>query len=427
MCLMAGRGAGKTHAILARIKFLTTIYRKFHYVYIGPTQNHAASAFRELCSDPDYKRFILRAAKRDPHPQVILKNGSTVVFRTFGRAEAIRGGNDHEVCFDESQDPIYTEAAIDEILIPMLRVPSPAGGRGVLLMAGQFRGDDWRKNQYYNYGIEYLRDGSPNPLYKPDQYRSWRVPSSEGYTYKTPGGPELYARERERVLSAHKKSVWEQEYECIENANRYAAFPPEQITSTIRGNIEEQPRENENYLVAADLGRRIDPTSVIVGDSQNRIVYEEIFPLNQDHILSARQVARIALKYNKAPIVVDSTGGATGGKQRESFVELYRAEADICGLTVFDVWFNYESKRRMIDNLSIAFARNQIGIPGACVNTLRQLRAYEYRLKSAHSKLYEYAGPRGTHDDLVAALAMYWEGVLRGWIANNSGTPYKVA
>src|SRR6187402_1401997 len=123
LCLMAGRGGGKTHAIQARIKYVCTKYRRFQYMYISPVSDLALEVFNELIADADFRRFIKSHSTR-PYPEIKLKNGSVVKFRSFQRPEAIRGKNMNEICIDESQSDEFTESALDTILNPMLRTPS---------------------------------------------------------------------------------------------------------------------------------------------------------------------------------------------------------------------------------------------------------------------------------------------------------------
>lgn len=428
LILMWGRGAGKTHAITARIKWLTTKYPKFQYMYIGPLAEHGGAVFKTLCNDYEFRKFIRRSYSR-PYPTIELKNGSVVTFRSFQRPDTLKGGNLNEICLDESQDDCFTEDAVDTVIIPMLRTPSPAGGRGVLLMAGQFRGNDWRKTRYYDYGIPTLEDGKPNPKYDPTQYRAWRVPASEGYTYKVEGGAELYAAERARYLAAGRRAQFEQQYECIPCANQNSVYQPHLVDAVTNATLKPGsmdvpwPRDLPT-VTAVDIAAIVDYSAVCVVDSRGVVVYSEQFP-KQNHQISAERAAQVALHFKSKALICDATGGGRPGESQENYsrvIQLYREACKNRNLH-FQPFFFMNQKQRVVVDLEVAMQQRRISIPAEFKALIEQLKSYEFTYNEK-TKWYNYGAPRGQHDDLLSALLMAWHFFDKGW-ANSiqNGTP----
>ncbi len=94
--------------------------------------------------------------------------------------------------------------------------------------------------------------------------------------------------------------------------------------------------------------------------------------------------------------------------------------ADDFGLDLHGVTQEHHTKKRIIEAVAIWLQRKALAIPVGCAQTLRQVKAYEYK-QSPRTKLYTYSGPVGTHDDLVSCLAMYVEALVRDWIMSSTG------
>ncbi len=428
---MVGRGGGKTNAIMARATRLCTTYPKFQYMYISPVGDLGETCFEEMTNNSYFMKHVRKATNRK-YPQIDFKNKSCMKFRSMQRPRGLRGKNIHEVALDEIQDLVYTKAHFQNIIDPLVRGASPIGNFGTVCMAGQF-GNPWVKEQFYDFGSPVNDDGSKNERYQPHMWRSWRIPASKGWIYEQGDGPADYQRRKEQLISAGEKAVWDQEYECIPTANQCAAFPTVQIDDVSkntpiqigsertprRNAIEENPRSGVPYVAVVDLGCQPDPTGIIIGDNRGNVVYEEEYPVGQLHEVSARKACALAAKFNRAILVIDSTGGAQPGKpDPDAFVKYYRQFADDFGLGGFyPIYFGGNSgreKQRMVNNFTLYLQSKRIAIPVKCVKTLTQLKAYEYR-RNANKKLMEYGGPRGTHDEFVSCMLMYVEALQRDW------------
>lgn len=427
-CLMAGRGAGKTHAIQCRLKYRSTKYAKLRSMYLSPIFGQGLEVFLEMLGDREFMKFVKRFTMR-PYPKFTLKNGSRIIFRSFARPQSVRSTGEDEMYMDESQDPAYTEYLYDSIIAPMIgRRQSPAGGRGILLMSGQFRGEDWRMERFWKPGTTMNDDGTLNTAYKPRTFKAWRIPSSEGYSYKTPGGADRL----ELIKNSTPKAIWEQEWECIPKANQFACFPAEEVdrisikhhTPIVLEKIGDKPKKR-SYVCGVDLGKRVDPTAVVVMDDSGNVVYNELFTLNQPHRISARKAAQIAKHFN-ASMYVDCTGGGNPARQvEESYTMLYRNIAEDIGVLTFRAFiWNFSNKKRIIESMGLAIQEGRMAIPAqGCETLLKQLKAYECR-ESKNGLFYQFMGPNGHNDDMVAALALAWEGVRLKDYPDPNGRPY---
>lgn len=408
ICLMAGRRAGKTDAIKARIK-VRTQRPNFKYLYIAPLSFQSLIVYRELMADSSWRPFIKSSAQR-PYPQIILRNGSRIVFRSFQRPDGIKSTGEDEICLDESQDPKITEYDVDTVIMPML-----GDFRGTLLMAGQFRGEDWRYNRFW------LPGQKPNRIFK-----SWRIPSSEGYVFKAPGGADELALLKSTVPAA----VWEQEFDCIPRANANACYSEKHIDAISTKfyppvKNEMHPERGGGYAALIDLGGKHDPLALIIGHESGDIVFAKQWPLGMEDKPLARQAMEIARFFN-AIVVVDSTAGGKPGVSvpDDKRVEFYRKDAALFKLEFQDV-YQTTNKDRLVINLGVAIQQKEIRICPELKDVLDQLKWYEC-IYNPNTRTYKYSAPRGKHDDFVSCCMTFVETLARGWIKRASGgRPYR--
>lgn len=403
LTLMAGRRAGKTDAIKGRIKVRT---RKpgFAYTYITPLYAQCLEVYRELTRDVSYQHCIKWMRER-PHPHYQLQNGSRVAFKSFQRPEGLRGTGMDEICIDESQDPSVTEYDVKTIVLPML-----GDRRGTLVLAGQFRGHDWRYEQFWLRGQQTI-DGQPNPLYRP-QYKSWQIHSSLGFVFQGADG----VAELELQKSITPRAVWEQEWACIPSANANAVFLPHHVDAIVGGDV----TSSGQYVAGLDLGRVVDQSAfVVLACTQDcaTVVHAEKFPQRQEHAEQAMRASQLAGQY-RCPVVIDVTGGATGGHQsQDTYVKFYREKVK----DLREFYWQRANKEKVIAQLALDIEQRRLRIPAQHGELLKELRQYEYEYRGGY---YDYHAPKGLHDDFVAALSMAVWGWHRGWTSHTgSGNP----
>lgn len=421
MCYMAGRRAGKTDAIKWRMRYLTTKFPRYRYMYITPLSGQGLEVYFELVADKVFYQYVRRKKER-PYPMIYLKNGSRIAFRSFQRPEGIRSTGEDEICIDESQDPKIIERKVNTVILPMIgdRTNPIDGRRGRLLLAGQFRGEDWRYKKYFLPGQDKLESGEINRRSKRPIYYSWAISSRQGYCFQTEIGKEELEIQRELCTFAE----WEQEWECKARANVNAAFPSHEIDAVIKDKklmaLNEQLR-HRGYCGGVDIGRIVDGTVIVIMSNTGEVVFVKSMPQGMDYGLAARECAQICAHFG-ASMIVDATGGARPGQpDPDKYVKLYRDAARIYNIP-FREHFWGRNKNPIIENFALALHQKRITIPKHGTETLvSELRAYEYNWNEK-MRTYSYNAPLGLHDDCVAAITQAWDGVENGFCPIGTGS-----
>ena len=384
ICLMAGRRWGKTFTSRNRILHQCLRRPGFDYWYIAPVYAQCYEEFDALTTHPTLRNTIKRA-KLQPYPHIIFKNGSRVAYRSFERAKNLRGSGINEFWVDEIQD--IKEADFFSVLRPII-----SDSRGTLVISGQFRGFNWYYKAYFEPGQDTKR---------PD-YASYIRPSSSGVMFKDKAGKAELAEVKRTI----PRAIWDQEYDCIPGSKVNAVFRPDDLEAATRGKYYLTAPEKSGHILSADLGKIVDPTGwVVLKGKSAHVPASGLFPLRLPHAEGAKRLGRLARDFGKARVVIDSTGGATGGrKPQDEYLKIYRRE--IQGVREF-TW-STRNKERIVNDLAVAFEQGEITIARKNEELLAQLAAYEYTYH-AGSNRYEYHGPAGHDDDLVAALAQAWQ------------------
>lgn len=399
LAFMAGRRYGKTFAFLNRATRRCLKSKRFPYWYIAPVYAQAKEQYDRFIGNPALQNHIDRAVMQ-PYPVIHFVNGSTLAFRTFDRPANLRGSGLGEVFCDEIQSG-YNESDFWPVVRPLI-----SDKRGTLVIAGQFRGENWYYEQMFLPG----QDGP----HKRKGYKSWRFPSSQGLVYQSEEGQ----KELELVKEQIPRRVYEVEYECLPIANQAAVFDHQDLANAKRGEV-----KNHNAYSCAvlglDLGRVVDPSAIVgIDPVTSTVIYAEKRPLGEKHEVGARHAAGVARRYNDAQIVVDTTGGGGGAQagKNDAYVKFYRAQCQ----TMRAFTFNRENKERLVGNLSLALEQGKLAIPAQFEDLHKELASYEY--KCSASGILSFQGPGGHDDDMVMALCLAWEGVLRGWYDDGEAT-----
>lgn len=392
LSVFAGRRWGKTFTFLNRAAYKCLKARNFQYWYVAPVYAQAKEQYDRFIGNPALAKYIERAVMQ-PYPVIHFMNGSRLAFRTFDRPANLRGSGLNEIWCDEIQSG-YEEKDFWPVVRPLI-----SDKRGTLVVSGQFRGKNWYYDQIFVPGQE-----GPN---KRPGYKSWRFPSSSGLVYSSDAGKE----ELEIVKQQIPRRVYEVEYECLPIANEAAVFDHEDLARAKRGTV----KDASSYSMAVaglDLGRVVDPSAVVVIDGKLRqVVYAGKRPLGEKHEIGAQYAASVARRFNNCQIVVDTTGGATGGRagNNDAHVQFYRKTCP----TMRAFTINRDNKERLITNLSLALEQGKLAIPAEFEDLHKELASYEYKVSK--NGIVTYQGPGGHDDDMVIALALAWEGCLRGW------------
>jgi len=384
--VFAGRRYGKTYAWRSRALRLCLSNPNFNYWYISPGYSLAIEQYEEIVAHPALTKSIRRCLEK-PYPRIYFQNGSQLAFRTFERPKMLRGSGLDEVWIDEVQE------ISEKNFWPVVR-PLVSDKRGNIGVAGQFRGKNWYYDEFYLKGQE-----GPD---KHKQYRSWRLPSSLGMVYQSEAGRQ----ELELLKDTMPSIVFDQEYDCIPMANQAAVFMPEYVDSAITGLYETHGLGSNEYVLGLDLGRIVDPSAIVAINCDTMTVcYEELRPLREAHQIGAEYASQICRLFGSCPMVVDTTGGGGGGRnvKPDEYVKYYRDKIP----TMRPFVFSYDRKKALIEALALALEQGILSISPKCIETIKQVRSYEYTLRK--SGMIDYHGPSGHQDDLVMALSMAYD------------------
>jgi hypothetical protein len=168
------------------------------------------------------------------------------------------------------------------------------------------------------------------------------------------------------------------------------------VSEIIAGDLQD-PVAGRQYVFGVDLAKTQDFTVVIGIDKQDRhLVYFDRFK-ELDWNFQEENVAAAARRYNNAVVLIDATGLGD-----PPYDHLNKA-----GVRVKGYKFTNESKRKLIENLSIAIQHGALTTPDIpeLINELRIFQADQTPMGNIR-----YNAPEGYHDDCVIALALaVWE------------------
>jgi len=157
------------------------------------------------------------------------------------------------------------------------------------------------------------------------------------------------------------------------------------------------------YSFGVDWGRTTDFTVITVLDTTLRsVVAIDRFTDIDWHT----QLMRVKALYDKfKPYVVWAESNSMGGPLAESLIRM--------NIPVRPFNTTNESKRSIIDSLSLAFESGNIHIPNM-PSLLVELDAYE--VKTTSTGIVKTGAPPGLHDDHIISLALAWQAVAGGSI-----------
>lgn len=391
MSLMAGRRAGKTHALKCRI-INDSLYNPGNKIlYLTPSGTLCNEIFEELCSDKYLRRRIKRIVKQ-PMRKITFYNGSEVYVTMWqGDPEKLRGLGFDLVILDEIQS---LESLQDRDKLLMIVRPLLMDRQGKFIISGQYRG---KRCWWYKWFDE--NAGDPN-------YETWSIPSWKGWLFKDEGynHPEI-----QLALKTLPKAVFDQEIACIPSANQNAAFQYDDIMACTVGK-KEKIKKNGRYVIGVDLGRTVDPSAWVGIDlNTGSVVHAELRRIGERHEIGAKALGDLAAKLNNAEVFIDTTGGATGGKKDiDAYVKFYRNRLP----SMRPVQMQRKNKERLIQNLALAIEQHEIYIPEEFDTLISQLEQYEYKEDKWGN--FSYSGPNGHEDDYCIALALALEGYRLG-------------
>lgn len=368
--------------------------------YTSLSYGRALKQKRVMESSKGFRRYIAHSYAQFP-PRFILTNGSEIAFRSLDRPDNLLGDGLAGLVVDEAARVPYD--VWKQTLLPML-----ADTKGRALLTSTYNGRDW----FYEMTQRGLK-GAPG-------IAAFEFPTSTGLKFQGAEGRERLARLR----AEFDADTWAQEFECKPLAMSDAVFG--RWVDRVVVASKQAARRNAPTCVSIDLGRVVDPTVMVTVQPLNRpdgspggvcpaavwiVVDVQEFPLGMEHAEIAARCAEHVGKFAAPCVVLDSTGGASGGRE-ESFVRYYRER--LPGLRA--ITWNATTKSQMVGSAKLLIEQKRTLIPGAFARTIDQLKVYRYKRKEM-SNWVIYGAPDGQHDDHVAAFIQAAYAIEQDWIA----------
>lgn len=370
-----GRRAGKTFGCCNEHVKKGVERRKSLNWWVAPTYKQAQIAFEnivramrdQMVSKPNYTHLKFKLYS------------SEFEFRSAKNPDDLRGDGVHFLTMDECRD--IKARAWFEVMMPML---TDTDGEAVFISTPQ--GHDWF---YHLYQL------GQDPLQK--EYWSFNAPSMinpylplsfiEEMRSKMP--EDKFEQEILAVFKPNQATVFKRVNDCIRNPKK-----------VIQGNsYQEDPIPGHYYILGWDPAKHTDFSVITVLDCNTGHLVAFDRDNQTDYRIQIIRVLAIALKYNRASIVMDATGVG------DPLLEQIR-EADF---TVEGIVWNNPKKKEMVERLQLATEHQQISLPNIAV-VLSEIRAYSYKISASGNIIYGAPDSQEEgvkiHDDCVSSLMM---------------------
>jgi len=315
------------------------------------------------------KEIIKSVNKSEKYIELV--NESTIWIKSGDNPDTLRGEGIDLVIVDEAA--MVKKDVWEEALRPAL---ADKQGKGIFISTP--KGHNWFFDMW-------TRGQDPE---FPD-YESWSFP--------TAANPYIDPKEIDEARRTLPEMIYRQEFlaEFLDEIG--AVFRG--VEGCIKGELSPEPVHGDEYVMGVDVAKYVDFTVLCVLNQRGELVDFERF--NQiDWSFQKQRIIAKAEKYN-ARVILDSTG--VGDPIFEDMRNY--------GLNVEGYKFTNESKKQLVEGLSIAIEQNQISYPDIPVLT-NELRIFGFEISATGA--IKYNAPPGYHDDCVISLALATYGsVLR--------------
>jgi len=332
-----------------------------------------------------------------------LWNGSEIYFHSANTEDSLRGSGLDGLVVDEGGS--FPGRRWDEELRPSLIDKS-----GWAMVAGTPKGRGW----FYEMWLR-----GQDPVNHPE-YKSWSYTSYENTLER--GG---YLRREEIDVLARELPDLVYRQEILAEFLKGGGDVFRDVYACIGGELG-PPEPDRAYVVGVDLAKTTDWTVLVAMDDRGHVRGFRRFR-QLDWGTVRREVKRFQQLYSTyvpAPIVMD-----TSGVGDPVYDELMNE-----GVLIRGYKFTNESKRRLVENLSLCIDQKRVTIPGTQTAgrvtpdpevkpLVDELDAFTFTVLPSGTIRYE-ASP-GKHDDCVIALGLaawaVYSGGLTGGISASTG------
>ena len=359
--ICAGRRWGKS-AICAYIALRMLLEKNKKIWIVAPSYDLTQKVFTYLV------RWFLRvvpsqakAISYRPFPKIILSTGSTVECKSAENPTSLLGEELDLIIIDEAAR--IPRRIWESYLYPTLSIRK---GNGIFISTPF--GKNWFFDEFEKAKKE---DGA--------------------FRFTSRDNPLIGEKEWNEAKSRLPEQVFKQEYSAMFLDDAASVFRG--VKEIIKDNILADCQTNHYYLMGVDLGRHQDFTVITVLDTfNNNLVFFDRFNQIDWNLQKARIIAT-AQRYNNARVIIDSTG--IGDPISE--------DLQLAGLLVDDFKYTNQSKKQLIDKLSIFIEQKKISIP-PIEQLISEIEAFGYNLTESGN--ITYSAPQGLYDDCVNSLGL---------------------
>ena len=389
--ICAGRGSGKTH--MATMVIVKEAFRapNSKIIYACQSFKLIKEVYLGLLSAPGFKNLLrtVRPYQEQPSPMINFRNGSRLTMITLGAGQDAGrslGLEANALIVDEARE-IPEQAYLD-------LSPCVSRLRGKTLILSTFRHKSHWFSRLYFLGQEKNGLG----------LASMKVPSWEGICYA--GAEGMAELEKERAIRTER--IFARDYLCLFCDSDKCVFRKDLIErSRIKG-LKPATCSKDPTILAWDLGRRADPSAVIIGDLKGRLLHAETLRLGVDWNEQVRRIRQLADLYNSTVSVENN------GSNADSVIDLIRPL--LLPHTVRATPLQRHNKEDWINRLVFMLEKDptkgglQMPDDPMFNEPCRQMEALEYK------ETPSYVGYTSeTHDDFVSALAQYAQSLHLGY------------
>lgn len=365
--LAAGRRFGKSEAAVNEAIKASTKPKSICWI-VAPTYQQSMINLRKLKKflPPEIIKNINKSEK-----YIELINGSTLWIKSGDNPDTLRGEGIDFLIIDEAA--MVKREAWEESLRPAL---SDTKGKAIFISTP--KGPNWFMD---------LWTRGQDPEYQ--DYESWR--------FITADNPFIAPDEIAEAKRTLPELVFNQEYMSMFIENVGAVFRG--VESCIGGSFEDYNMD-KSYVMGVDLAKYVDFTVLVVMDDNGHVVAFERF--NQiDWEFQKKRIEILVDEYHPK-IIIDSTG--VGDPIYESLKRK--------GMNVEGYKFTSESKKQLVEGLSIAIEQHSITYPDI-PELINELRIFGFEISKTGN--ISYNAPSSHHDDCVIALGL----ATHGYIGNS--------
>lgn len=301
---------------------------------------------------------------------------SYIDFRSADKPESIEGFAYDDVFLNEAGIILKSDYLWDNAIRPMLiDYKCPA------LVGGTPKG----KNMFYELAMK-----AKDPMN--ENYAHFQVTAFDN-PYIDPGELNEWIEERGgRENLVIRQEVFGEFLDDVGSVFR-------NIKACIKG-VFEEPDPTKRYVMGVDLAKERDYTVIVVMDERSKHVvhFDRFQGITWD--MQLPRIAETARRYNKAKVLVDSTGVGD---------PIYDQLRTI-GVNIEGYKFTNPSKENLVRGLMIALENTEVSYPDI-PELINELEIFEYDITASGN--FKYSAPDGLHDDTVYALALALEACRR--------------